>query len=171
MRQTLAGLLVITLSSATGVAMGQAPAPSPLAGMFACADLTDAGQRLACYDAEVARVRSAEQAGRITTLDAAQIETLSRESFGFALPNLAALLPHHEAETPRQMEATISRVTSREGKAAFVLDNGQVWRVVDSSRNRNARAGAKVTIRRAALGSFMLAPEGGGAALRVRRED
>ena len=49
------------------------------------------------------------------------------------------------------------------------MSNGQVWVLVDTDDNRLARAGAAVTIKRAAVGSFLMKVDAGGAAVRVRR--
>lgn len=52
----------------------------------------------------------------------------------------------------------------------ITLDNGQVWKQVDSSSLR-LRVGDAVEIERASLGSFMLKKQGSKRSMRVSRED
>lgn len=181
MRTAIVLTALLTLTAA-GVARAQPPGEA-LAGVYACAEIADDAARLACFDREVGRVRAAEAAGEIKTIASAQIEQIRRDSFGFRLPSLAALSPlrlgdatpeaDEEAEAPLEaITATIASVSGGGGAPLrFRLDNGQVWRVIDSKTNRLARAGAEVRIRRAALGSFLMLVEAGGSALRVRREE
>jgi hypothetical protein len=68
-----------------------------------------------------------------------------------------------------QIEARVSKIkTSATGYAVITLDNGQVWKQTDSSRLRLSD-NDQVTIRRAALGSFMLNKAGKKTIMRVRR--
>ena len=55
-------------------------------------------------------------------------------------------------------------------KVVISLDNGQVWKQIDSSSLR-LRVGDDVTIERAALGSFMLKKKGSKRTMRVSRMD
>jgi hypothetical protein len=54
-------------------------------------------------------------------------------------------------------------------RPTFTLDNGQAWQSVDSETNRNARAGAAVTIRKAFGESYLMSVAAGGPGIRVRR--
>lgn len=148
-------------------------APDALARVYACAAKADAAERLACYDAEVSALRTAQSKGEITAIDKAQAQKLEQESFGFNLPSLPTIaFPNLFGESGESrtetVSTTIARVTGQQ-RPTFVMENGQVWQSVDSDTNRNARAGASVSIRRAALGTFLMSVEAGGAALRVRR--
>ena len=55
-------------------------------------------------------------------------------------------------------------------RVLITLDNGQVWKQVDSSRVR-LRVGDTVTIDRATLGSFLLQKKGSKRTMRVSRQD
>ena len=58
------------------------------------------------------------------------------------------------------------------GKALFVLDNGQVWRQLDSDGSAvldPPARGFKVTIERGAFGSYNLTIEGRGGLVKVTR--
>ena len=64
---------------------------TPIADVYACAGEADDAARLACYDAAVGRLKSAEEAGEITTVTREEVETVRRESFGFSIPSLPSL--------------------------------------------------------------------------------
>lgn len=68
-----------------------------------------------------------------------------------------------------QIDARVLEVRkSTTGKAIITLDNGQVWKQIDSSRLRLS-GDDQVTIRRASLGSFMLYKTGSKSLMRVKR--
>lgn len=175
---------LLTVLALTGAAAAQQTAPAPrsspevLAKVYACAAVADPQARLACFDAEVATLKSAESQGQFAAVDANRARQIQRESFGFSLPSLPQLgLPTFrrsgegaDAEDSLESQSMkIARLSRFDGRASFIMDNGQVWVRVDTEENRNARTGAGVTIRKAALGSFLMSVDGGGRALRVRR--
>ena len=72
-----------------------------------------------------------------------------------------------------RIEMTLSHTrTVGYNTTVFHMENGQVWRQVDSYRVRLPRdvEGMMVEIRRAAMTSYLLRLEGEGRAIRVRRE-
>jgi hypothetical protein len=151
-----------------------ARSPEALERVYACTPIKEDAARLACFDAAVGNLQTAQKTGEITAIDKRQAKDLERESFGFNLPSLPKIaFPNlfggagQEAPT-EAIQTRISRVAGQ-GKPTFYFENGQVWQSVDTDQNRNARAGAGVTIRRGVTGSFLMSVEAGGAALRVRR--
>ena len=175
---------VVTVLAFAGTAAAQQTAPSPrsspevLAKVYACAALTEPQARLACFDAEVAGLKSAEAEGQFAAVDATRARQIQRESFGFSLPSLPQLgLPTFRRSTESSAQEDsfesqsmkIARLGRFDGRSSFVMDNGQVWVVIETEDNRLARPGADVTIRKAALGSFLMSVQAGGRALRVRR--
>lgn len=166
----LAFALIFAGFSGVAAAQQVQPTPAALERAYACAAIVEDGARLACYDEAVGRLREAEASGQVVALDRGRVETLRRESFGFQLPNLANLLPEGEGGMER-LEMTVERVTRNAvGRHTFVMTNGQSWSQVDPQSASNVRPGDTITIRQAALGSFMLSPQR-GAAHRVRREN
>jgi hypothetical protein len=166
--------------AAAATASAQAPAgqlgkaPDTLAKVYACADVTRDAERLACFDNAVTALKTAQETGAFAAVDSAQVKELQREAFGFRLPSLPKLAfptlrQETEATAPVEMNLTIARLGRADGKTTAIMSNGQVWIIVDSETNRNLRPGADVTIREAALESFLLSFAKGGAALRVRR--
>jgi hypothetical protein len=190
------------LGAATAAAQTQtAPpndTPAALARVYACAQVSDERERLACYDAAVGRLRQAETRGEFAGIDRERARVVERETFGFRLPSLGRILPRFgggrtaAADTAAapdapptaaaasassdsglaELQMVVDRVVERPlGYHAFVMTNGQVWAQVQPGRVGNVRAGSNVTVRRAMLGSFMLTSERGGAGHRVRREE
>jgi hypothetical protein len=154
-----------------------AQSPEVLAKVYACATIADSAERLACFDGAVAQMKTAETQGQFTAVDAAGVRQIEREAFGFSLPSLPRLtLPKMggggSASEPALTEAltmTIRSVGRMDGRTAFVMDNGQTWLQIDNEQNRFTKAGERVTIKRAAMGSYLMDPDRGGAAVRVRR--
>ena len=129
-------------------------------------------ERLACYDAATAEIDRAEAKGDIVVVDREQARAVRRQTFGFTLPSLS-LLDRSGAEG--DMDTVTLRVESAtplpDGKWLLRLEGGQVWRQIDTTvLSRSPRAGGSVTIKRAMMGSYKLST-GGGAAIRVHREN
>jgi hypothetical protein len=158
--------------------------PEALDRVYACAAIADSTERLACFDAAVGALRTADEAGNFVSVDREQVQELERDAFGFSLPSLPRLFGRGEENAANdqqeagaglsveEVELVVSRISMRgDGRAVFTMENGQRWVQVQSERVRNLREGDTVTIRRASLGSFMLAPSDGGGGYRVRREE
>lgn len=172
MRIVLASLCFIAFASPVAAQTGATP--DALTQVYNCASQTDNAARLACYDAAVGRLQSEQTSGNIVAVDRGQIETIERESFGFSLPSLPNVFRRSgAAETPTLTETalTIERISRRgDGGAVFYMTNGQAWTQIDTTHARGVRAGDNVTVRRAAMGSFLMVPED-GAPVRVRRSE
>lgn len=174
---SLAALLLLTGVAAAQTAPEPGQSPEALAKVYACARIAVAEERLACFDAAVAGLRTAETTGEFAAVDANRVREIQRESFGFSLPSLPRLgLPGTRradgtvvAEAPSSQTMKVVRAGRMDGNPTFTMDNGQVWAVIVTQENRNVRPGAVVTVRKAALGSYLMSAEAGGAALRVRR--
>jgi hypothetical protein len=166
-------LLCLCVAPAAFAQQGQ-PAPEVLNRVYACAEIADNSQRLACFDAAVGGLKQADQQGEFAGIDRQQAQEVERDSFGLSLPSLGRIISRSGADGARleDMQMTIERVIERaNGRYAFVMANGQTWVQTETQRVHNARAGDAVTIKRAALGSFMMSSSRGGSAHRVRREN
>ncbi len=171
-------LLVLFLAFAAPPAYAQDAAPttseSVLSELYGCLDVADDAQRLACSDGAIARLRRAENEGHIVAFNRQQVTTIERESFGFTLPNLGAMIwgrGEGGREQVEDIELEVARVEERTGRLSYVMSNGQTWVQVEALQTRNVRAGDTVTVRRGALGTFLLISERGGQAQRVRRQN
>ncbi|WP_395644481.1 hypothetical protein [Terricaulis sp.] len=172
MRVALASLCFFAIAGAASAQEQQAQ-PQVLSQVYACAEIQDQAQRLACYDSAVGRLQQAQRSGDLVAVDRGQAETIQREGFGFSLPSLPRLFGNAQDGELQQVEEIASEVTrvSRrgDGTATITLANGQVWQQIDHESSRSLRDGGHVTIRRATLGSFLMHVDAGGPALRVRR--
>lgn len=175
-----AGALAVGVTPAMAQPAAPGQSPEAIAKVYACSEIADAGARLACFDTAVAAMKTAETQGQFAAVDAAGVRQIEREAFGFSLPSLPRLaFPNlrsenggaAEAERTAEMHMTIARVGRYDGHVAFVMENGQTWIQVDSDASRLARAGRTVTIKRAALGSYLMSVDAGGPAMRVRRTE
>ncbi|WP_425529821.1 hypothetical protein [Xanthomonas campestris] len=128
------------------------------AATHACASVLDPLPRLACYDASFppsAAVRAAE-AGR------------GIREFGRDPAHTPATLT---GKPPAQVSATVRAVAYQtDGARVVVLDSQQRWALTESTSRGHLAEGDAVTIRSAAMGSYMLVTPG-GVALRARRID
>lgn len=150
---------------------------SPLiSSVTACQGIADPAQRLACYDASVAKLKTATEQRDVVVVDKEQVRKTRRSLFGFSFPDLPAIFgggdgKADEADEPefRQIESTIVNVGSRgDGKWIMVLPDGATWQYAEINRYVEPERGDKILIKKAALGSFMANIEG-QRAVRVER--
>ena len=166
---------------------------SPLSPIYACADKTDATERLACFDSAVAAVKAAEGRSEIVALDQPRVAAVRREAFGFRLPSLprfgfgGAASPSASAgvsvptatsnlaarareEVEDEQIFSVARVGQAGNRVAIYLENGNVWHFTEAGElNAPRQTPFNVRIRAAAMGTFMLNVEGRNKGYRVRR--
>lgn len=152
------------------------PPQGGLDSVYACTEIADNGARLACFDAAAAALRSAEAEGAIKLIDLGTAQQLDRESFGFSLPSVNALLaPKKAARVARfapidRIESVIQAIRFAPGGAAVLtLENGQIWRQTDGERPYALKIGKNVRIAKGFGGGFLLTV-GSSNLYRVRRE-
>lgn len=144
----------------------------PLARLMACREVADSAARLACFDAAAGALDTAEREGEVVVFDRAGIAETRRQLFGFEMPTLPRLFGNADtAPEIESIETTLqSAAFTSEGRWVFRLEDGSVWRQIDSERVRfRNRPGEAVRVRKASLGSFLLTVDG-GRAVRVRRQ-
>jgi hypothetical protein len=139
--------------------------------VFACRTLADEARRLACYDAMP--VLSAPM-GAITPSVASKPKaqgapptatTATAPSQSFGLP--AAIAPAQPANrVSARLQGSFGEWSAG---TRFVLDNGQVWQVVDGQGAGYALNQPRITIERGLLGSFFATVDGVSASIKVRR--
>jgi hypothetical protein len=113
-----------------------------------CAAIGAANERLACYDA-LANRKSPPP--RTASAPATPPEAAAGDpaSFGLVKPTPAP------PPGPEKIDVRVVSVTTdRQGHVTLTLDNGQTWAVQDT--DPRLRSGDTVTIRHAALGSYLL---------------
>lgn len=173
-------------SVAIAVACFAGPAAAQLpANVLACATVARDADRLACFDAavagaspqaraasearaaETARIAAADAAAAAvaakTASDAAQAaavaETAARQK-AFGGETVAAGGPERFAPPPGELQEISANLTeilvNQSGLGVFLLDNGQLWRQVDTSRRPRIKVGDAVTVSKAPLGGYRL---------------
>lgn len=154
-------LLRVVASVALVFAMGQVVA-APQAVPHPCAAITDAGERLACYDTAFPPV--------VGAIDLASERERGLREFGLNKAQLRDRDPDRMVVVaPDRIEAHVARMSERaNGQRIITLDSGQVWLLTEVTMKGPLRIGDRVVVREAALGSFMLmTPK--NIALRARR--
>ncbi len=164
-------------------ASAQEPAAEPgragvIQALYDCRAITDAAQRLACFDRQVTALQTAETARDVRIVDREQVRRARRGLFGLTLPSLGDIFGGGDDEVAaardpdviEEIESVIREIgRDSAGKLVLILENGQRWTQTEVNAGRSPRAGQSVRIRRGALGSF-LATVDGRAGFRVRRD-
>ena len=160
MHRTLLPLLSLSLALFAATALA-----SPDAAMRQCRALGDASARLACYDAVPlpasagATTSAAAAAGPAPMATPASTPNLT-SSFGLTRP---------DQKLPDIRSHIVGAFEGWEARTRIRLANGQVWQISDDSSASYNLRDPKVTVRRAAMGSYMLDIEGAKNMPRVRR--
>jgi hypothetical protein len=126
-------------------------ADDPGATLRACRAEQDDAKRLACYDREVDRQDSQAP----PAVPAATPE----ERFGRTgvMTREEADRKEQESRELTELQATVTEIWTRaDGLMVLTLDNGQIWKQVRPDSRFRLKAGEKVKIQPAALGSFLL---------------
>jgi hypothetical protein len=166
-RATPPALAVGLVTAVLGAAAVEAAPPS--AELARCAAIEAANERLACYDAlECVSITSADR--RLACYDALAKATAARPEAspapavqpsrsGGDEPGRFGLASHKSrvngGEDSQKIAARVTNVREdRLGNVTVLLDNGQTWAVHE--RDPLLQSGDAVTIRHAALGSYLM---------------
>ena len=144
--------------------------PAQIQELYACRDIADAAARLACFDREVGELSSADQAREITFTDRETAKKARRGLFGFSFPKLGGIFGGDEDEV-KEVETVIrSASMDRSGKYTLVMEDDAVWTQIDTTRlPRQPKAGQKVKIKVATMGSYFASIDG-GRTIRMKRD-
>lgn len=147
----------------------QAPAtPATYQALLDCKSVADPSARLACYDQKVATLAGAVRDRQLIIADRETMREARRGLFGLSLPRLKLFGSDDDTEEVKQIDSTIKAVRSAsDGMPIFVLADDSRWKQIDG-RDVFAKGGAKITIKRTAMGGYMATVDG-QAGLRVVR--
>lgn len=159
-------ILAFLLASLPAMGMAQERAAAPerpevLNRLTACRAIGDAGERLACFDREVAALEAAEAAREIAVVDRQQIRRTRRSLFGLRLPDLGIFGDDddrgEDGAGVQEITSTLrSAYTGNDGRMQYALEDNSVWVQTEGRVGRMPRGGEAVRVRRGLLGSFIL---------------
>ena len=114
-----------------------------------CSQIPDDAERLACYDKTFPP----------GPFDKAAVAAAGAKSFGKS----------EKKSTASSIQAGVVSIKYLvRNQRQFTLDNGQVWYETDKGQSVNVKVGDKITIKDAAMSSYLLITPG-GASIRVKR--
>lgn len=163
-------LLVLEASGAAAKEPAALQAPPAISRVVACTSLADPGQRLACFDREVAAMNQAQRTGDLVAMDRQQVRKTRRSLFGLSLPDLGLFGDSENDDGPSEIVTTI-KAARQDSRGTWTIDlaEGGRWVQIDSRLFViDPAPGHPIRIRRAALGSY-LANVNKQIAVRVRR--
>jgi hypothetical protein len=184
----LAAVVATALSAAAGSGAMAADSPkaraAALQALVDCRTIADPTRRLGCYDAAAGRLEAAEASGDVVVVDRAQVQEAQRAAFGFnfRMPSFltgggstdVAKAPDGEVRAPEvidTLESTIATARKLNGRWIIRLPDGAVWvQTDDTILVRDPKPGAKVSIKRGAMGGYFLSVDG-QRSMRAKREN
>lgn len=146
--------------------------PVEVQKLYDCRGIADGGERLACFDRQVAIIQQAEQARQIAIFDKAAQKKAQRGLFGFTLRDLPFFGDDDDSEDRIKRLETTVKWARREGynKMRFEIEDGAVWIQTDQTDlPRDPKPGDKAIIYPGAVGGYF-AELSNMKRIRVRRE-
>lgn len=171
-RRVVLPILLAAIAGAPAAALDKdkADARAPLFdAVVQCRTIVDQAQRLACYDKTVVALDQAEQTHNIVVMDKSQIRETRRSLFGLSLPKIR-LFGNGDGDEVTKIDAVVASTTrDPNNHLIFTIADGGRWRQIDDHAVYGVKSGVKVTITKAAFGSYFANfPHG---SIRVRREN
>ncbi|HEV2043592.1 MAG TPA: hypothetical protein VGR05_02825 [Sphingomicrobium sp.] len=159
------GLAIVALALASPAQsktqpLAAAPPPKIFTDVVQCRSITDSAERLACFDRSVGALATAQASRDIYVADKEAMREARRGLFGFSLPKIKIFGDEDMAEEVDRIETTIASVREGQKGYIFTLKDGALWKQTDGAYIDRPKAGAKIRIRRASLGSFFGSVEG-----------
>ncbi|MDG2529200.1 hypothetical protein [Caulobacter endophyticus] len=160
----------VAAALAVGAAQAAAPVAPALKALLDCRAIAENDKRLACYDAAVDSITTAEKKGEVIIVDRQQAQAARRQAFGL---DLSALSIFDRGEKSDELDRITGQVTKAvrgaDGRWLLTLADGATWRQSDDRDLPSPpKPGSKVEIRKAAAGSYLMNIDG-QIAIRARR--
>lgn len=170
-----AAQICILCASAATAAEKPEPRPAIFQKLIDCRGLSDNGQRLACFDAQVALLDEAEAKQEVVVVDKGQIKQAKKSLFGLSVGKLPFFGnksgDDSSEEGDNYIDSKISGVRmGPSGKWIFTLEDGARWSQTEYDTIRQPKNGDAIRIKKTTLGGYM-ANINGGHGIRVKREN
>ena len=140
------------------------PPPGLFQNLLKCRGLPDGAQRLACYDEATGALDTANRTGAVVVVDRQQIQEAKRDVFGFNMPSFGKLFDRggRTDAALEEVQLTVANAAhGPDGKWVLVMENGQVWRQIDTEiLDKDPHKGSTVRIRHGAIGSYVMNVDG-----------
>ena len=175
-------LMAAALIAAGGVAAGAKQPkgvealpgrPAAFDALVKCRAIAEDAARLRCFDQASAALQQATERRDVVIVDRAQVRQARRTLFGIDLPRLPFFGggDGDKADEVTQIDGIIaSAFQNGNGRWVVRLEDGGIWAQIDDNPiSVWPKAGQKVTIKRAALGSYMMRING-QAGVRAKRQ-
>jgi hypothetical protein len=167
-------LAAVAILAGIAQAKDKTPAPPPQAwqDMVKCRQIAEPSARLACFDAQVAKVEQAAANGDLVLADRESVRRTKRGLFGFGIPG-GGLLGDSDDKNAEEISEIDSTVGSARqfgyGAWRITLADGSVWEQTDETKLVfDPRSGSKVHIYKGAMGTYRVNIDG-QRALKMRR--
>lgn len=161
------GILAVGSVCAGTLAAKEAPRrpqqrPQAFEALVRCRAVSEDKARLQCFDAAAKTLEEAANSKELVVVDRKQIRETKRTLFGLDLPRLGIFggggEDEPEEEEITQIESTVAgAIEDGNGRWIVKLADGGTWAQTDNNPIAlRPRAGQKVKIRKAALGSYLM---------------
>ena len=145
--------------------------PAVLSDLAACRAITVDAGRLACFDRNVERLTTLVASRDVVVMDREEVRKTRRSLFGFSFPDLPLFGKNRDSGQEEEISEITARVQSASvdgfGKYTVRLEDGAVWRTTEPAK-KAPKAGGEVTLKKAALGSYMMRVSGARGVRAVR---
>ena len=161
MRSTICAVVLFAAGIPAAASAQRAPpntgTPAAVQQLLNCRTITDAAQRLACYDRQTNLISGAIASRELVVIDKARANVAKRSLFGFSVPNFGGLFGSGSDDI-KQIESTVAGVSNNaDGGWTVKLADGSTWTQVDDAPlGLPPRRGDKVVVTRGLMGSFYL---------------
>lgn len=160
--------LIVLMTAVAGCSVAAQtvpPTPDYMGDLKACRAITDDRERLACYDAKIGSMVTANDAGDVRIVDREDVRRTKRQLFGFSVPNVGVLAGDDKDEdgdgNGGKDELFSTSIASARalpnGGWRFTTAEGAIWEINNPPRRlAPIKPGDAVEFKKASLGYYFV---------------